>query len=404
MLTVTDVERGARYLDRCAGGTTPYGVSRAWAELAAGLDDWLHEACPGITSVPGQGMHGGAAHREFEGADAVRTLQFTLPGAAGRPGVELFEALVAAARGTGRVRIAWSHRGRRLVRDDTGRVAGPECTLADGSVRRIRARRGVVLTTGGFENDPGLVRQYLRAAPMYFAGNPDNTGDGLRMAQAAGAALWHMNGAEGRQVGRFDLGDGRFLSFQMAIPPGGYIVLDGAGRRFCDEHRYTQIHTAWYELLAYDPVSHTYPRIPAYWVFDARRFDAAPLVSSMIGPVSMGLYTWSGDNTAELARGWITTASSGTELGKLLGLARPEAVEETLAAYNAGCVTGDDAFGRPESSLLPLEPPLYAVPLYPGGVGTMGGPQHDEHGRVLDPFGEPIPGLYSAGSVGADDR
>ena len=415
VLTVTDAERGARYLDRCAGGTTPYAVSRAWATLAAGLDDWLHEACPGIASAPGRGMHGVAAHAEFDGANAVRTLQFTLPRSAGRPGAELFEALAGAAERTGRVRLAWNHRGRRLLRDDAGRIAGLECTVSDGTVpdeserdggepggssRRIRARRGVVLTTGGFENDPGLMRQYLRAAPMYFAGNPDNTGDGLRMAQAAGAALWHMNGAEGRQAGRFELGDGRFLSFQMAIPPGGYVVLDGAGRRFCDEHRYTQIHTAWYELLAYDPISHTYPRIPAYWVFDARRFDAAPLVSPMIGPVSMGLYTWSADNSAELERGWITTGSSGTELGTLLGLPRPETVEESVAAYNTGCGTGEDAFGRPASSLIPLEPPLYAVPLYPGGVGTMGGPQHDEHGRVLDPFGDPIDGLYSAGSVG----
>jgi succinate dehydrogenase/fumarate reductase flavoprotein subunit len=400
VLTVTDVEQGARYLDRCAAGTTPYAVSRAWAALAADLEGWLREACPGITSAPGEGMHGVAAHADFDGADAVRTLQFTVPGSTGRPGAELFVALAESAGATGRVRVAWNHRGRRLVRDDAGRVAGLDCALPDGSVRRIRARRGVVLTTGGFENDQGLVRQYLRAAPMYFAGNPDNTGDGLRMAQAAGAGLWHMNGAEGRQVGRFDLGDGRWLAFQMALPPGGYVVLDGAGRRFCDEHRYTRIHTVWYELLAYDVGTHTYPRIPAYWVFDARRFTAGPLVSSMIGPVSMGLYTWSPDNTAELARGWISAGATATELGTALGMARPDAVDEAVADYNAGCAIGEDAFGRPASSLVPLQPPFYAVPLYPGGVGTMGGPEHDEHGRVLDPFGDPIGGLYSAGSVG----
>ena len=400
VMTVEDVASGARYFERCAGGTTSAVVCEAWAGLAASLRDWLHEACPDLTSSAGQGMHGVAAHPELEGAGAVVTYQFALPGSSGRPGAELFEALAAAARDTGRVRIAWGHRGRRLLRDVAGRVVGVQSTTADGRMHRVRARSGVVLTTGGFENDESLKRQYLRAAPMYFAGNPDNTGDGLRMAQAVGADLWHMNGAEGRQVGRFALDDGHHLAFQMAIPPGGYVVVDGEGRRFCDEHRYTQIHTVWYELFNYDPMTHTYPRIPAYWVFDEQRFTAAPLVSSMIGPVALGLYEWSGDNSDELARGWIVTGSSANELGERLGLPRPDAVAETVAEYNAGCASGRDRFGRPPESLVALEPPFYAVPLYPGGVGTMGGPRHDEHGRVLDPFGAPIPGLYAAGSVG----
>jgi succinate dehydrogenase/fumarate reductase flavoprotein subunit len=399
VMTVQDVGLGARYFERCAGGTTPAEVCLAWARLAAVLRDWLHEACPGLTSEAGQAMHGVAAHPELDGAGAVVTYRFALPGAAGRPGAELFEALAAAARHTGFVRVGWGHRGRRLLRAADGRVTGVECTLADGITRRVQARNGVVLTTGGFENDEALKRQYLRAAPMYFAGNPDNTGDGLRMAQAAGADLWHMNGAEGRQVGRFALEDGRHLAFQMAIPPGGYIVLDGAGRRFCDEHRYTKIHTVWYELLAYDAATQGYPRIPAYWVFDEQRFTAAPLVSSMIGPVALGLYDWSHDNATELARGWITRATTATELGERLGIG-PSAVAESVATYNAGCASGRDEFGRPLESLVPLEPPFYAVPLHPGGVGTMGGPRHDEKGRVLDPFGEVIPGLYAAGSVG----
>src|SRR4051794_28594557 len=69
VMTMTDVERGARYLDRCAAGTTDSAVSHAWAVLAASLREWLHEAVPGLRSTPGQGMHGVAAHLELDGAD-----------------------------------------------------------------------------------------------------------------------------------------------------------------------------------------------------------------------------------------------------------------------------------------------------------------------------------------------
>lgn len=62
---------------------------------------------------------------------------------------------------------------------------------------------------------------------------------------------------------------------------------------------------------------------------------------------------------------------------------------------------GADAFGRPAESLIPLDqPPYYCMPLYPGGSNTCGGPRRDEHARILNPFGAPIPGLYGAGELG----
>jgi succinate dehydrogenase/fumarate reductase flavoprotein subunit len=46
-------------------------------------------------------------------------------------------------------------------------------------------------------------------------------------------------------------------------------------------------------------------------------------------------------------------------------------------------------------------PPYYAGRIYPVLINTQGGPRHDRHQRVLDPFGEPIPGLYAAGELGS---
>ena len=65
----------------------------------------------------------------------------------------------------------------------------------------------------------------------------------------------------------------------------------------------------------------------------------------------------------------------------------------TVEEYSRGCGAGPDAFGRPASSLIPLDsPPYYCMPLYPGGPNTCGGPRRDEHAR--------IPGLYGAGELG----
>ncbi|WP_420638862.1 FAD-binding protein [Candidatus Poriferisocius sp.] len=46
------------------------------------------------------------------------------------------------------------------------------------------------------------------------------------------------------------------------------------------------------------------------------------------------------------------------------------------------------------------QPPFHCVPLWPGGSNTTGGPRRDRHGRILDAFGQPIPGLYGAGELG----
>src|SRR3546814_440123 len=76
---------------------------------------------------------------------------------------------------------------------------------------------------------------------------------------------------------------------------------------------------------------------------------------------------------------------------------------DTLCPYTTlfRSASGEDEFGRPTSSLVPIDqPPYYCVPVYPGGATTNGGPRRDAKARILNPFGEPIPGLYGAGELG----
>ena len=78
-------------------------------------------------------------------------------------------------------------------------------------------------------------------------------------------------------------------------------------------------------------------------------------------------------------------------------------LEETIDNWNRYCVEGNDPeHGRDPSTLTPIDtPPFYEIIQWPGSGNTLGGPRRDEHARVLDPDGKPIPRLYSAGELGS---
>lgn len=396
IMDVTDAGGGARYLDGCSGGMIPTVVSEAWARRAAGLHAWLQELAPelALSTV------GGAEQRDLDGADAIRVFQ---PGTSGArldsssgAGRAVYDALVAAAHRHG-VEVRWESPARRLTRDRHGRIDGVE--LVSGE--RIAAR-AVVLACGGYEFDERMKRDHLRTDPVHFYGNPGNTGDGVRMAQDVGADLWHMNQMIGRAVGRFDLPDGTPMGFIIGIAPPGYVITDRYGRRFADESpQAALLHGFYYELLHFDHHHGEYPRVPCFWFFDERRRRAGPLTHPHIGACAVGIYDWSPDNSQEIDAGWIHRAGSIGEVARAAGVSDPEGASRTVDEYNQACATGEDPFGRPPATLVPLdEPPFYCVPLWPGGSNTSGGPRRDEHARVLDVFDEPIPGLYAAGELG----
>lgn len=142
-------------------------------------------------------------------------------------------------------------------------------------------------------------------------------------------------------------------------------------------------------------------------IFDDEMRKMAPF--EWMGFGAMGaMYEWSEDNMAEIEKGWIPTANSISELAEKIGL-DPEALEATVAAYNATVEAGEDAeFDRAivdddgnQVSFPIATPPFYAHELYPTLLNTQGGPRRNAQAQVIDAFGEPIPRLYSAGELGS---
>jgi len=409
---VSDAERAVGYFDRCAGGLVPLEVSRAWVQAATTVVPWLEDVV-GVKMI----RVAGAEHPDWEGADAVaaygtveaypwgdqtramamRQDTNAVPRVSG--GASLFAALEQAVGLRDRIGVRYEHPARRLIQDADGRVVGVEARAAEGT-KRFEARRAVVLTCGGYEYDEEMKRGYLRASPVYFYGSPMNTGDGVRMAQAVGADLWHMNSMIGRAIAHVEL-DGRGYTYYVAVWPGGYVFTDKYGQRFANEHMQAMSrHDFYYELINYDTAKAEYPRIPCYWFFDQRRFSAATIATGT-GAAGPHRYQWSKDSEAEIERGWVIRGEDLADVARRAGVADPEQAASTIRAYNESCRTQADPFGRAPESLVPLDqPPYYCMPLWPGGPNTSGGPRRNEHAQIIDVFGDPIPGLYEAGELG----
>ena len=280
-----------------------------------------------------------------------------------------------------------------------------------GVEHNIRALRGVVLASGGFEGNTAMKAQFLEGKPVLNAAARMNNGDGIRMAQDLGAALWHMwhiHGAYGFRhtdpgypygirVKRFpDWFPGDSPRIKMA-----WILLDQGGSRFMSEYQpYTQ-DTAVRPLQYFDPVTQRFPRNPAFMLLDDEGRAMYPLGKATSNDEGVRYY-WSDDNLKEVGLGILKRADSLEELAGMLGLDASR-VRTSVERWNAQCARGaDEDFGRPAGSMTPIRtPPYFGAPVWATLSNTQGGPVHDARQRIIDVYGNAIPRLYSAGELGS---
>lgn len=302
----------------------------------------------------------------------------------------------------------WLDAPMRELLAEEGRVCG---AVVDhkGTPLRVRARRGVLLATGGFAHNAAL-RQEFQQAPIgseWTAAAPGATGDGIVMGRALGAALDFMGSAWWSPTYRMP--DGRVLALIAGKAYPGSIMVNRAGLRFTNEAQP-------YEDLVKDQYASEQRgegAIPCYLLFDAGYRQRYP-----VGHIKPGKMTGDESLPPELfSTGLLTKADSLEALATKLGIDAP-ALAATVERFNANARLGKDLdFGRgdsehdryyadpkvqPNPCLGPLETaPFYAMRCEAGDLDTKGGLRCDEHGRVLDEAGAVIPGLYAAGNTSA---
>jgi 3-oxosteroid 1-dehydrogenase len=283
-----------------------------------------------------------------------------------------------------------------------GRVTGVHVSR-EGEAVTIRATRGVVLTSGGFERSPSLREEHLPhpTSVDWTAGSEFNTGAGLGAGLAAGAQTALLDDAWwGPTIPR---PEGPWFCLSERNLPGS-IIVNQAGKRFMNE-----------ALPYVDAVHETYKgeatgvgHVPSWLVIDQRyrnRYVFAGLSPRLPFP------------RAWYEHGTVHRATTLAELAAAIGVPA-DALVDTVERFNRFARAGlDEDFHRGESAydayysdprVLPNpslhvldKAPFYAVKIVPGDLGTKGGLLTDERARVLRPDGSVIDGLYAAGNVSA---
>lgn len=326
------------------------------------------------------------------GSDAMA--RYRVKGKLGEPGGESLWRLLSENVEMRGIQVCRQTPATKLMRVGH-EIIGVEAEGGGGRLA-IRARRGVVLATGGFEYNEEMKTEYLAGYPIHAYGHRLNQGDGIRLAQDVGADLWHMKAVAAPMGYKFPEYEAAFM---MNMPANGFIIVDQEGSRFCDETG-LEHYSMWMEVTRFDTRRLRFTRIPSYVIFDQATCLQGPITK--LGHGANRAYSWSRDNAKEIERGWIVTANDPVELGRRLGIDRAKQLGETLAAYNQSCRTGNDKqFGRSKDTLVELCGILHGVPLWPCLLNTQGGPKRNARGEILDVWGGPIKRLYGAGEMGS---
>ena len=353
-------------LMRISSGRANADLVRTLCEQAAGAIEWLTDL--GV---------------EWEAGYPHTAGYRRMPKAGGQGLVDL---LYRRLEGLG-VPASYETAAADLILDESGGVVGVRCRGPEGVVD-LMAGGGVILACGGFQANVEMRVRYLGrfADSLILRGSRFNTGEGLVMALAAGAAPagqwgdYHSAVLDARSP-PIECGVTALYNYQMGI------FVNGEGQRFIDEGEDFRDHT--YVKFSKRIIEEAGGR--AWCLFDQRAYQRE-----------------------DFARAW-RPVGPPVEAGTIAALARamglpPEELLETVAGYNAAVQDGDYDLDRldakatrgitpPKSNwALPLDaPPYLAIPVTGGITFTFGGLKCDPRARVHDTAGRPIPGLYAAG-------
>lgn len=314
---------------------------------------------------------------------------------------------------TGGLRLALNERNvplwlesplTELVRDGD-KVTGAVITH-DGKPMRIGVRKGVVLAAGGFDRNQAMRDEN---APLYptakiSGGVTSNTGDSIRAGQAIGAKTMNMQSTWAAPVFYIPGEDrGRLCTIERALP--GCMMVNQKGERYLNEA--ASYHVTG-QLMAKREHEHG-DASPSWMVFDYRYRHQFPM-----GPLYPLIPDWAQRGDVKLV---LKKAKTIEELAEQMGV-DPARLSATIAHFNEHAANGQDPdfhrgeaaydkmYGdqrnQPNPCLRPLtDAPFYAMPVYPGDIGTNGGLLTNAKAQVISDNGQPIEGLYAVGNNAA---
>ncbi|OBG53114.1 MULTISPECIES: FAD-binding protein [unclassified Mycobacterium] len=299
-----------------------------------------------------------------------------------------------------------------LLADADGSVTGV-VVERDGEARRIGARLGVILASGGFDHDLAWRKELLPVVDQDWSfGNPAAMGDGIRAAQKLGAAVELLDEAWWFPAIQWPDGRMQFMLNERMMP--AQFIVNGDGKRFVNEAApYMDFGHAMIDGQR-TGVTH----IPCWLITDHRSWNRYVIGGHLPIPKIPGAPVPTGRKVpaAWLESGVVKAAMSWDEMADRIGVP-VDHLSQTARRFNELARNGhDDDFHRgdsvydnyygdptlPNPNLHPLgDPPYYAFRIVLGDLGTSGGLSTDEYARVLRDDASVVPGLYAVGNTSA---
>lgn len=276
----------------------------------------------------------------------------------------------------------------KIGRNKDGKITGV-IAVRNGEEIEIKTD-SVIIATGGFCGNKKLLKKYFPPsyAGMGLRGLP-LTGDGIRLAAEAGAAIEDFATVI-KEGPRYDL----YGWPLKALEREPYTLwVNKNGERFTDESTGYRVFESVNAVLRQ-------PGQVSYTLLDSRIRDHCEKNGFAFGRRGESGPGLEKALQSETTKGGVKISGSWREIADWIG-ANYKTLKKTITEYNLYCVKGhDDAFAKEPDYLLPLEsPPFYAVKAMAALLDTVGGIRINAHMEVLDNQNKPVPGLYAAGVV-----
>ena len=299
----------------------------------------------------------------------------------------MIKALAKLAEERG-VDFYYSTPGVQLVQDESGAVTGVVGKDADGNYIKFNATRGVVLSTGDYQNNMSLVERYCPDVKDFDRKQMGKTGDGILMTMAIGAGLVPVGHAH--MMHDFDSGP-------MFNEP--FLMVNEDGERFLNEDCcFEQVNCE----LRNQPRPGWYSQIfDANYVDQATAWGGKPVAPEALEvympEVEMDRSAESGNNVIEVL---IDTHKADTldELAEKLGIPA-DALKASVERYNELVDAGFDGdFGKRPQYLAKIDtPPFYGIHKHIRISALCAGMTVNENYQVTKADGTPIPNLWATG-------
>lgn len=297
----------------------------------------------------------------------------------------LIQMIIESAKSHGTV-FRFKTKAEQLVKEGNA-VTGVIVSDAEG-YKKINARKGVIIATGGITDNREMLRCWCPAALRAdkFENFPvgSNNGDGLMMGAWIGAAITRCNPAPIIHPINFTV-----------LSPGmntSWLTVNRDGRRFSGE-------MAWEPMVTNARLNAPGNTMYAIWdsEYKAHIQKQEPLkVQKMLPGLEEHI-------EREVAEGNYIRAHSLAELASKLGMPA-DAFIKTVERYNTWCDRGyDEDFGVPQRFLSPVrQAPFYAFKMNAWLLSVPHGLHVDQNSQVLTEDDEPIDGLYAVGNAQGD--